>query len=111
MDLEPYRPFWLEDAVVAENQAIFRFIRQHTTAPLAVAEIFSAIGDRKQLVEEQLVDYIRATVVHAGDITHLRRSAVLADLYNVRTGCHAAADLSPACMPVNRLEDGSMYNR
>ncbi|MEO6359649.1 MAG: D-galactonate dehydratase family protein, partial [Sphingomicrobium sp.] len=34
-DLEPYRPFWLEDAVVADNQDSFRLIRQHTTTPLA----------------------------------------------------------------------------
>ena len=94
-DLEPYRLFWLEDAVAAENQANFRLIRQHTTTPLAVGEVFNSIWDCKQLIEEQLIDYIRATVVHAGGITHLRRIAALADLYNVRTGCHGATDLSP----------------
>ena len=97
-DLEPYRPFWLEDATPAENQAAFRLIRQHTTSPLAVGEVFNSIWDCKQLIEEQLIDYIRATVVHAGGITHLRRIASLADLYNVRTGCHGATDLSPVCM-------------
>jgi mannonate dehydratase len=97
-DLEPYRPYWLEDATPAENQAAFRMIRQHTTSPLAVGEVFNSIWDCKQLIEEQLIDYIRATVVHAGGITHLRRIASLADLYNVRTGCHGATDLSPVCM-------------
>lgn len=97
-DLEPYRLFWLEDAVPAENQEAFRLIRQHTTTPLAVGEIFSTIFDCQQLITEQLIDYIRATVVHAGGITHLRRIANLADLYHVRTGCHGATDLSPVCM-------------
>jgi len=97
-DLEPFRPFWLEDAVAAENQANFRLIRQHTTTPLAVGEIFSSIWDCKQLIEEQLIDYIRTTVVHAGGLTHLRRIASFADLHNVRTGCHGATDLSPVCM-------------
>jgi len=97
-DLEPYRLFWLEDSVVAENQANFRLIRQHSTTPLAVGEIFSTIWDCKQLIEEQLIDYIRATVVHAGGITHLRRVAALADLNQVRTGCHGATDLSPVSM-------------
>jgi len=97
-DLEPWRPFWLEDAVVADNQANFRLIRQHTTTPLAVGEVFNSIWDAKQLIEEQLIDYIRATVVHAGGITHLRRIASFADLHNVRTGCHGATDLSPVCM-------------
>ncbi len=97
-DLEPYRPFWMEDATPAENQANFRLIRQHTTTPLAVGEIFNSIWDCKQLIEEQLIDYIRATVVHAGGITHLRKLASFAALYNVRTGCHGATDLSPVCM-------------
>ena len=97
-DLEPYRPFWVEDAVPAENQANFRLIRQHSTTPLAVGEVFNSIWDCKQLIEEQLIDYIRATIVHAGGITHLRRIASFADLHNVRTGFHGATDLSPVCM-------------
>jgi len=97
-DLEPYRLFWLEDAVPAENQESFRLIRQHSTTPLAVGEVFNSIWDCKQLIEEQLIDYIRATVVHAGGITHLRRIANLAALYNVRTGCHGATDMSPVTM-------------
>ena len=97
-ELEPFRPFWLEDATPAENQAAFRTIRQHTTAPLAVGEVFNTIWDAKQLIEEQLIDYIRTAVVHAGGITHVRRIAALADLYQVRTGCHGATDLSPVCM-------------
>ena len=109
-DLEPYRPFWLEDATPAENQANFRLIRQHTTTPLAVGEIFNSIWDCKQLIEEQLIDYIRATVVHAGGITHLRRIAALADLYNVRTGCHGATDLSPVCMAAALHFDLSIPN-
>ncbi|MBB5697842.1 D-mannonate dehydratase ManD [Sphingomonas yantingensis] len=109
-DLEPYRPFWLEDATPAENQAAFRLIRQHTTAPLAVGEVFNSIWDAKTLIEEQLIDYIRATVVHAGGITHLRRIAALADLYQVRTGCHGATDLSPVSMAAALHFDLSVPN-
>ncbi|EJL30135.1 enolase superfamily enzyme related to L-alanine-DL-glutamate epimerase [Caulobacter sp. AP07] len=97
-DLEPYRPFWLEDVTPAENQASFRLIRQHTTTPLAVGEVFSSIWDCKQLIEEQLIDYIRTTIVHAGGISHLRRIAGLAEINNVKTGFHGATDLSPVCM-------------
>lgn len=96
--LEPYRLFWLEDAVPAENQDGFRIIRQHTVTPLAVGEVFNTIWDCKTLIEEQLIDYIRATVVHAGGITHLRRIADFAAMYHVRTGSHGATDLSPVCM-------------
>lgn len=109
-DLEPWRLFWMEDAVAAENQAGFRLIRQHTTTPLAVGEVFNSIWDCKTLIEEQLIDYIRATVVHAGGITHLRRIAALADLYKVRTGCHGATDLSPVAMAAALHFDLSIPN-
>ena len=109
-DLERYRPFWLEDPTPADNQENFRLIRRHTTVPLAVGEVFNSIWDCKQLIEEQLIDYIRATVVHAGGITHLRRIAALADLYNVRTGCHGATDLSPVSLAAALHFDLSVPN-
>ena len=96
--LEPYRLFWMEDPTPAENQQAFRLIREHTVTPLAVGEIFNSIHDCRELISEQLIDYIRTTVVHAGGITHLRRIAHLAELYQVRTGAHGASDLSPICM-------------
>jgi len=97
-DLEPYRLFWVEDPTPAENQEAFALIRQHTTTPIAVGEVFNSIWDCKALIENQWIDYIRASVTHAGGITHLRRIADLAALYQVRTGCHGATDLSPVCM-------------
>lgn len=96
--LEPFDLFWMEDATPAENQEAFRLIRQHTTTPLAVGEIFNTIWDCKDLIQNQLIDYIRATIVGAGGVTHLRRIADFAALYQVRTGCHGATDLSPVTM-------------
>jgi mannonate dehydratase len=71
--LEPYAMTWLEDPVPAELQEGFRLIRQHTTTPIAVGEVFNTVWDSAQLIREQLIDYIRCSVVHAGGITHLRR--------------------------------------
>jgi len=96
--LERYRLFWLEDVTPADNPEAFRLIRHHTVTPLAVGEIFSTIWDAKDLIQNQLIDYIRCTVVHAGGITHLRRIADLAALYQIRTGSHGATDLSPVTM-------------
>lgn len=109
-DLEPYRLFWLEDATPAENQRNFRLIRQHTTTPLAVGEVFNTIWDCKQLIEEQLVDYIRTSVVHTGGITHLRCIASYADVHSIRTGCHGATDMSPVCMAAALHFDLSVPN-
>jgi mannonate dehydratase len=97
-DLEPYRLFWMEDATPAEDQAAFELIRRHTTTPIAVGEVFNTIWDCKTLIERQLIDYVRCTVVHAGGITHLRRIFDFAALHQVRSGSHGATDLSPVCM-------------
>jgi mannonate dehydratase len=96
--LEPHRLYWLEDPVPAELQANLRLVRSHTTTPLAIGEVFNSIWDCEQLMREQLIDFIRMSVVHSGGITHLRRILHLAELYGVRSGFHGATDLSPACM-------------
>ena len=108
--LEPHHLFWMEDPTPAENQESFRLIRQHTTTPLAVGEVFNSIHDCRELIQEQLIDYIRTTVVHAGGISHLRKIASLAELYQVRTGSHGATDLSPVCMAAALHFDLNVHN-
>jgi mannonate dehydratase len=108
--LEPFHLFWMEDPVPAELQESFRLIRQHTTTPLAVGEVFNTIFDCQQLIQEQLIDYIRTTVVHAGGISHLRKIAHLAEMHHVRTGSHGATDLSPVCMAAALHFDLSVHN-
>ena len=107
---EPYHLFWMEDPVPAELQEGFRLIRQHTTTPIAVGEVFDTIYDCHRLISEQLIDYIRMTVVHGGGISHLRKIAHLAELYHVRTGSHGATDLSPVCMAAALHHDISVHN-
>jgi len=109
-ELEPYHLFWLEDAVPAELQEGFRIIRQHTTTPLAVGEIFSTIWDANVLITEQLIDYLRMTVVHGGGITPLRKAAAFADMYHVQMGFHGATDLSPVTMGAALHFDISVSN-
>jgi mannonate dehydratase len=108
--LEPHHLFWLEDPIPAELQEGFRLIRRHTTTPLAVGEVFDSIYDCQQLIQEQLIDYIRTSVVHAGGISHLRKIASLAELYHIRTGSHGATDLSPVCMAAALHFDLSVHN-
>jgi mannonate dehydratase len=108
--LEPHHLFWMEDPVPAELQEGFRLIRQHTTTPIAVGEVLSSIHDCDLLIRDQLIDYIRTTVVHAGGISHLTKIAHLAELYHVRTGSHGATDLSPVCMAAALHFDLAVHN-
>lgn len=96
--VEPVNLFWLEDVTPAENQELLRLVRRHSTTPLAIGEVFNTIWDCQQLITEQLIDFIRVAVVHAGGITHVRRINHLAELYQVRTGPHGPSDVSPINM-------------
>lgn len=95
--LEPYDLLFLEDASIAENQDSYKIIRQHTTTPLAIGETYNTIWDCKDLIQNQLIDYIRVAATHAGGITALRRIGDFANIYNVKTAPHGAPDLSPIC--------------
>lgn len=108
--LEPYGLYWLEDPVPADLQEGFRLIREHTTTPIAVGEVINSIWDCADLIRNQLIDFIRCTVVHAGGITHLRRIFDLAALHYVRSGSHGATDLSPVCMAAALHLDVSIPN-
>jgi mannonate dehydratase len=108
--LEPYHLFWLEDPTPAELQEGFRVIRQHTTTPIAVGEVFDSVWDAKLLISEQLIDYLRMTVLHGGGITPMKKAAAFAEMYHVQTGCHGATDLSPVTMGAALHFDVSINN-
>lgn len=109
-ELEPFHLFWLEDPISEELQESFRLIRQHTTTPIAVGEIFNSVYDCHHLITDQLIDYLRMTVLHGGGITHLLKTAHLAEIYNVRTGFHGATDLSPVSIAASLHLDLSLHN-
>ncbi|MBW3602988.1 MAG: D-galactonate dehydratase family protein [Actinobacteria bacterium] len=108
--LERYRPFWLEDPVPAELQSSYRHVRRHTTTPIALGEVFNSIHDCEQLISEQLIDYVRASTVHTGGLTHLLKVAHLAELYHVRTACHGPTDVSPVTMAAALQFDIAVHN-
>ena len=96
--LEPFDLFWLEDVTPVESQEALRLVRRHTTVPLAIGETFTSIYACQQLITERLIDYLRASVTHAGGLTHLRRMLWLAELHQVRSACHGPSDISPVGM-------------
>ncbi len=96
--LEPHDLFWLEDVTPAENPELLRAVRAQTAVPLAIGEVFNTIHDCRAILQERLVDYIRVSATHAGGISHLRRIFALAELTQVRSGCHGATDISPVGM-------------
>ncbi|WP_328480019.1 D-galactonate dehydratase family protein [Streptomyces sp. NBC_00377] len=108
--LEPYDLFWLEDATPAEDQAALRLIRQHTTTPLAIGEVFNSVYDYTTLLSERLIDYVRSAVTHTGGVTAMKKLLDLADVYGVRSGMHGPTDISPVGMAAALHLDLAVHN-
>jgi len=93
--LEPYDLFWLEDCTPAENQGALELVRQHTTTPLAIGEIFNSIYDYTHLITHQLIDYVRSAVTHTGGLTAMKKLMDFAAIYQIKSGMHGPTDISP----------------
>lgn len=109
-DLEPYRLFWLEDPVTAELQENLKLIRQHSTTPIAIGEVFNSVYDYTTLITNQLIDYIRMPIVHGGGITHILKVAAFASIYSINLGFHGATDLSPVNLAASLHIDYAINN-
>jgi mannonate dehydratase len=108
--LEPYDLFWLEDATPGEDQAALRLIRQHTTTPLAIGEVFNSVHDYTTLLSERLIDYVRSAVTHTGGVTAMRKLLDLAAVYGIRSGMHGPTDISPVGMAAALHLDLAVHN-
>ncbi|KOX20729.1 bifunctional D-altronate/D-mannonate dehydratase [Saccharothrix sp. NRRL B-16348] len=108
--LEPYDLFWLEDATPGEDQAALRLIRQHTTTPLAIGEVFNSIHDYTTLLSERLIDYVRSAVTHTGGVTALKKVLDFAAVYGVKSGMHGPTDISPVGMAAALHLDLAVHN-
>ncbi|MEO3750357.1 D-mannonate dehydratase ManD [Streptomyces sp. B6B3] len=109
-DLEPYDLFWLEDATPGEDQAALRLIRQHTTTPLAIGEVFNSAHDYTTLLQERLIDYVRSAVTHTGGITAMRKLLDMAGHYGAKSGIHGPTDISPVGMAAALHLDLAIHN-
>ncbi len=94
-DVEPYRLFFLEDALAPEDIEWFRHIRQLCSTPIAMGELFNNPHEWRRLIEERLIDFLRMHISQMGGITPARSAAIHANIYGIRTAWHGPGDVSP----------------
>jgi mannonate dehydratase len=109
-EVEKYRPFFIEDPVAPEDNGYFKFIRQHTTVPIAMGELFNSPHEWTPLITERLIDFIRIHISQAGGLTPARKIAALCEFFNVRTAWHGPGDLSPVGHACNAHLDLAIRN-
>jgi mannonate dehydratase len=109
-ELERYRPFFIEDPVAPEANAFFRQLRQKTSVPIAMGELFNHPHEWVPLISERLIDFIRVHLSQTGGFTPARKIATLAEWFNVRSAWHGPNDLSPVGHAANAHLDLAIHN-
>nr|MBA3415731.1 starvation-sensing protein RspA [Chloroflexia bacterium] len=94
--LEPYRLFFLEDPFAPEDNGYFPLLRQHTSIPLAMGELYVNVNEYLPLIHDRLIDFIRVHLSDIGGITPARKLAAFCEFFGVRTAWHGPGDVSPA---------------
>lgn len=108
--LEPYRPFFIEDPFSPENIGYFRQLRQQTTVPLAMGELYNNPHEWVGPMSERLFDFIRIHISQIGGITPAMKVARLGEAFNVRTAWHGPGDVSPVGHAANAHIDFAVWN-
>ena len=109
-ELEPYRLFFLEDALAPEQVAWFKQMRAQTHTPLAMGELFNNPVEWQELISNRLIDFIRVHISQIGGLTPSRKLALLCESYSIRTAWHGPGDTSPVGHAANIHLDLSSWN-
>jgi len=110
-DLEPYRPFFIEDPFPPEpNHEYFQQLRRETTVPIAMGELFNNPHEWTGLIVQRLIDYIRVHLSQIGGLTPARKLAALAEHFGVKSAWHGPPDVSPVGHAANAHLDLAISN-
>jgi mannonate dehydratase len=99
--LEPHRLFYLEDAFAPEDVGWFQIMRQQTTTPLAMGELFVNRHEWLPLVTNRWIDFVRHHISAVGGLNMARKIAACCEFFNVRTAWHGPSNVSPVGHAVN----------
>ena len=108
--LEQYRPFFIEDPLSPENTHWWKQLRESTTVPFAMGELFNNINEFVDPMVNHYFDYIRIHISQIGGITPAMKVARLGEWFNVRTAWHGPGDVSPVGHAANAHIDLAVWN-
>ena len=108
--LEPYRPFFVEDPFPPEDNDHFRLLRNATTVPLAMGELFNTQHEYLPLIKDRLIDFIRIHISQIGGLSPARKVQALSEFFGVKTAWHGPGDASPVAHAAQLALELASYN-
>ena len=85
---EPFRPFFIEDPLRAENPHLYHRLRQQTAVPLAAGEQFASKWEFREVIEDDLIDYCRVDLCIVGGLTEARKIAGWCETHAIKLATH-----------------------
>lgn len=107
-ELEPFKPMFIEEPVLPQNNEALREIANHTTIPIATGERMFSRWDFKPLLMDGYVDIIQPDLSHAGGITECKKILSMAEAYDVAAAPHCP--LGPIALAACLQIDATSHN-
>jgi mannonate dehydratase len=109
-DIEKHRLFFLEDPLPPEENEHFKNLRQQTSTPLAMGELFNTQHEYVPLIKDRLIDFIRIHISQIGGLSPARKVQALSEFFGVRTAWHGPGDASPVAHAAQLALELASYN-
>lgn len=87
--LEPYKPMFLEEVVLPENEEAFTEVAKYTSTPLATGERLYTRWQFKNIMKQGVIDVLQPDVALCGGILELKKIASMAEAYDIALAPHA----------------------
>ncbi|MDO8686554.1 MAG: galactonate dehydratase [Clostridiales bacterium] len=121
-ELEPYKPMFIEEPVLPQNNEALREIANHTSIPIATGERMFSRWEFKNLLIDGYIDIIQPDPSHAGGISECKKIASMAEVFDVSVAPHcplgpialAACIQLDSCTPNVFIQEQSLgihYNK
>ncbi|MEH6305797.1 galactonate dehydratase [Olivibacter sp. CPCC 100613] len=107
-ELEPYRPMFIEEPVLPENNEDLREIVRHVAIPIATGERMFSKWQFKTLLKEGYADIIQPDLSHAGGITECKKIISMAEAFDVAAAPHCP--LGPIALAACLQVDATCHN-
>lgn len=106
--LEPFRPMFIEEPVLPENNEALREIAQTVSIPIATGERMFSRWQFKSLLVDGYVDIIQPDLSHAGGITECKKILSMAEAFDVAAAPHCP--LGPIALAACLQVDATCHN-
>lgn len=107
-ELEQYRPMFIEEPVLPENNEDLQEIANHVSIPIATGERMFSKWQFKTLLKDGYVDIIQPDVSHAGGITECKKIISMAEAFDVAAAPHCP--LGPIALAACLQVDATCHN-